>query len=186
MGDSETITLKIIAASQKITRYLAMVGVGFMFFTTALVVTDVTGRYLFGKSIPGATESLGLLSAWISFPALAWALLSGHHVRVTLISQRLPEKYTQALDCLASLVGVFALGMMTYFAAMFFGESFLKGEFMMARINIPLWLGKLVLPIGFGTFMLLFLLRLIVNVGNLFNVGQIPNALFGESGQIVD
>lgn len=176
----------LVEAVRKITRALAMVGVGIMFFTTLVVVADVTGRYLLGKPIPGVTESLGILSAWIIFPALAWALFTAHHVRVTLLVQRLPTKGQQILDCLASLIGVVVLGIMTYFAILFFWESFLKMEFMMSRIFVPLWLGKLVLPIGFLMFFVLFTLRLLVKVGNMTGLLAVSPERLEEKEEITE
>jgi len=132
-----------------------------MLALTFLVVVDVTLRYVFSNPIPGGTESTELLLNWIVLLALGYTLAVGGHVRVTLILHRLSSRTRLGVEVLDCVIGMVFCGIMTYVGWLFFWDSFIIREFMMAQVKLPYWVGKMAMPLGFFMFFITFLSRLL-------------------------
>ena len=119
------------------------------------ILAEVVGRML-GILIPAATEFAGYCLASAVFLALAYTLVSGEHIRVSLLLQRAPKRFRHALEIWCLVAGT---GLSIYFAwhiAAFTYESFLFEEVGHGLIKTPLWipqsgmaLGMVVLAIAF-------------------------------------
>ncbi len=132
-----------------------------LIWLTFMTVIDVMMRYIFFAPIPGASESTELLLPWIVFLAMAYTLRVGGHVRVTLVTTRLPkfmQRWCEELDC---IVGLVFFGVLTYCGWFTFLESFKMNEFMLATVKLPWWAGKFALPFGLFFMELRYLFRFI-------------------------
>lgn len=119
------------------------------------ILAEVVGRML-GILIPAATEFAGYCLASAVFLALAYTLVSGEHIRVSLLLQRAPKRIRHALEIWCLVAGT---GLSIYFAwhiVAFTYESFLFEEVGHGLIKTPLWipqsgmaLGMVVLAIAF-------------------------------------
>jgi len=134
----------------------ATIAAGVMLALTFLVVVDVTLRYVFSNPIPGGTESTELLLDWIVLLALGYTLAVGGHVRVTLILHRLSSRVRLGVEILDRVIGLAFCGVMTYVSWLFFWDSFIIREFMMAQVKLPYWVGKMAMPLGFFMFFITF------------------------------
>ncbi len=134
-----------------------------------VVVVDVTLRDTIAAPIPGASESTELLLPYIVFWSLAYTLLTGGHVRVSILVARLPERTRVAAEILACVIGLVLFGALTYTSWLQFWESFVIQEFMMAAVKLPWWVGKFGMPTGCFLMFLqfLFLLLRYARVGGL-------------------
>ena len=128
---------------------------------TGLMVVDATRRYLFGRVIQGSIDVVEISMAWIVFIAFAYALITGAHVRMTLLVGRLPPRVRSGFEIFGSLVGVLFFGLFTYLASLYFWTSWLVKETPMSPIPAPVWLAKAAIPVGGLLIFLSFLLRLI-------------------------
>ena len=165
--------LKVDAFWQRIGRGLAVFAGGVVIVMTILVVVDVSRRFLANDPIEGAAEALALMLPHVICLSLAYTLVVGGHVRVSLLFNRLPPKlqlWADSLGCVTSLV---LLGVLVYWGWLFFWESFVQNEYMMARVYLPWWAGKFALPAGAFVFLIQFLLRLLLNLGRLTNIIQV-------------
>lgn len=128
-----------------------------------LIVIDVGGRFLFNAPLQGGVEISEILMTWLLCLPLAYALIKGVHVRVTVLSRRLPR----LIEILGNILSLLFFGLITYVSWMKFLHSFSVGELMAATIWLPLWLQKLALPIGFFLFSLQLCFTVVVQIGKL-------------------
>ena len=113
-----------------------------------LILIDVIGRKFFNQPLLGAVEVSTLILSWILFVPLAYALVQGIHVRVTMVLGRLsPRRRLVAEVIIAALCLTFFV-MAVYAGWNGFWISFSARENMAAPFWIPLWLAKMALPIG--------------------------------------
>ena len=117
-----------------------------------IIVIEVIGRFLFNTPLKGGVEISTIVMTWILFLPLAYALVRGAHVRVTLIVMHLPPRFNLIVEILVSIVSLGFFGLITYVGWLQFWDSFSVGEIMPAPIWIPLWLAKLAIPLGFFLF----------------------------------
>ncbi|MEW6668273.1 MAG: TRAP transporter small permease [Thermodesulfobacteriota bacterium] len=147
---------KILTLQKVLANILGLLVLVLMF----IIVIEVCGRYLFNSPLRGGVEISQIVITWILFLPLAYALIQGAHVRVTLITMHFPPRVMRVVDVLVAIVSLAFFGSVTYVGWLQFWGSFSAAEVMPAPIWIPLWLAKLALPIGF----FLFFVQLCVNM----------------------
>jgi TRAP-type C4-dicarboxylate transport system permease small subunit len=76
-----------------------------------VVVADVIGRYFFNSPITGASEIASFMMIVVVFPALAWAAITGKHVKVDLLMARFRPRIQAICDSITLLatLAVFAV-----------------------------------------------------------------------------
>jgi len=135
---------------------------GSVLLILALMVTvDVSGRYFFHKPLPAAPETSVLLLPWIVFPAFICALVSGSHVRVSLLTDRLSPRVRSRFLLFTDIGGLILFCAITCWGYVHFQESFAVREIMLAAIFLPWWVAKLALPIGAFIIALGYLNRIV-------------------------
>jgi TRAP-type transport system small permease protein len=98
----------------KISRYAALPSVIVLFLMMLLTTTDVFGRYVLGKPIPGSIDYITVMMVILVFPALAYVSAQDGHVRTDIIFERLSVRgkgYFDIINALATIVFAF---LMTY------------------------------------------------------------------------
>ena len=126
-----------------------------------MICVDVFLRAAFNAPLPASVEASVLLLPWIVFPAFAFALIVGAHVRVTLITNLFPPRVQSATLIFSTAVGLLLFGGVTYFGWLHFWDSFVVREVMLAAIPLPWWAGKMAFPIGMFFIALMFLIMLL-------------------------
>ena len=144
------------AVTRKVVFVFAIGASSIMLALAFLIVVDVTLRYVFASPIPGAAESTELLLDWIVLSALGYTLAVGGHVRVTLVLHRLSSRLRLGAEILDCVIGIAFCGLMIYVSWLFFWDSFIIREFMMAQVKLPYWVGKMAMPLGFFMFFITF------------------------------
>lgn len=128
-------------------RLLGALGAFFIFATLAIEVVNIVGRTL-GYSMAGADAYAGYFLAAGSFLALAYALKSGDHIRVTLILQRLHGRSRWWMEVLCLAVATL---LSAYFA--WFSVKLVWGSYAMHDISqnvdaTPLWIPQISMALG--------------------------------------
>ena len=113
-----------------------------------LIVIDAGGRFLFNRPLQGAVEISKVVLAWILFLPLAYALVQGTHVQVTILLMRLPRRPHLVADTAIAILSLGFFALAIYAGWLLFEDSFRVRETMAAPIWIPFWLAKAALPIG--------------------------------------
>jgi len=150
---------------ERLVVFFAYFAGGVLLAMTVLVVVDVIMRYIFNNPVPGGTESTELLLDHIVLVGMAYGLIVGTHVRVTIIFGRLPPLSRRVINILDCVLGIAFFGILTYTAWQFFWDSLIIQEIMMATVKLPYWAGKIAFPIGFLLFAMQFFVLLLRFVG---------------------
>ena len=142
-------------------RFLIGLTGAMLIFLTLMIVLDVSLRFLFNKPIPASAEATELLIPYIAFGALAYTLAIGSHVRISLFTERTSPKVRVFFEIFAAFIGFLFCAFLTYKGWLFFWESFIIREEMLAIIKLPWWFGKFSLPLGYLFLTLRFLFNLL-------------------------
>jgi TRAP-type C4-dicarboxylate transport system permease small subunit len=148
VSDSVSAVPKLSSALIFVNKIAVYVSSGVLTFIAFLIVADVSLRFILNAPIPASTEICKLLIPYIAFMAFAFTLSSGQHVRLTLLTGRLPVKLRAATEAFVYLFDFVFFALIFWFSGMEFWHSFEIGEMMSAAIKLPWWIGKFAMPVG--------------------------------------
>lgn len=94
----------IKALIQKVTRALTYVGMFLLIPMMLLTAAEVVGRGVWSRPIPGTLELSSYMLSVFVLLGLAYTHQVKGHVRVTMFTDRLPEKVTLSLELLTTLL----------------------------------------------------------------------------------
>jgi TRAP-type C4-dicarboxylate transport system permease small subunit len=114
----------------------------------ALITAQIAARLL-GMHLPASDDIAGWLMAASVFLALPYALTKGDHIRVTLLTSKLPQSWGHYFEILTALFGVGLTGFMAYNALAFVYNSYALGDVAMGELAVPMWIPQLPLAVGF-------------------------------------
>ena len=86
-----------------LSRWTAYVSAVVIILLMLLVVADVCGRYFFDAPITGTAELAAFMMIVIVFPSLAWAAVTGKHVKVDILMEHFPRRVQIIVDSLTLL-----------------------------------------------------------------------------------
>lgn len=139
--------------------YLAGV---FLVIIALLVVAQIVARF-FNTQIPSSDEFAGYALAACSFLGLAYAFRSGSHIRVTLVTARLPHKPQRILLLLVLLFAAIMMGSWAYNSMALVYDSWQYNEMSKGILKYPIWIPQLSMGIGV-TLLCLAIIEDLVNV----------------------
>lgn len=113
-----------------------------------MITADTFFRFVLLKPFPATVEISQLVEPYVIFLPMAFALASGSHVRVSLVTGRLAPRWAALADCLAFTLGFAFFAVMTYIGWITFWSSFVINETVLAAIVLYLWAGKFGMPLG--------------------------------------
>lgn len=146
--------------------YLAGV---FLVIIALLVVAQIAARW-FNKQIPSADEFAGYSLAATSFLGLAYSFRSGSHIRVTLLTDRLPSKIQRIMMLLVLTFAVIMIATWAFNSITFVHESWRFGDVSTGLLKYPIWIPQLSMAIG----VTLFCFALLEDLVNVIR-GKVPN-----------
>jgi TRAP-type C4-dicarboxylate transport system permease small subunit len=144
----------------RINKIMVFVASTTLIATAVMLTYDVCRRYALNAPLPASIEISSLLQAWVIFLPFAFTLATGQHVRVTVLTTRLPKPVQKGLQVFAHLVTGAICLFLSWFAWVEFKVSWDLNEIMMAPVVVYWWAGKFAAPLG----MLLFALQAFVLV----------------------
>lgn len=161
MGNRVTV-VKLEAGLHKLEKVLIIITWVVFALLTLMIVVDVFSRNAFNAPIPASAEATELFMPYIVFLPLAYTLITGQHVRVSIVMERLPSSARRYCEIFANLIGFSFFVMLTWWSSMHFWESFIVREEMLAIIKLPWWVGKFALPVGAFVIAVEFLAELVM------------------------
>jgi len=126
-----------------------------------LMVADAILRTLFNIPVRPLIAISEILLVWVCLAAFAHGLITGVHVRVTLVLNYLPQRLRLACEVLADLIGLVAFAFVAYYGALYWWDSWVTKESAMTSIRSPVWVAKPAVPLAGALMTFEFLLRLI-------------------------
>jgi TRAP-type C4-dicarboxylate transport system permease small subunit len=143
-----------------------------LFLFMFMVVSDVTGRYLFLTPVFGTTEIGQNVLAFVIFMSWAAVQASGQHIRVVILLDRFPPRWRVWLELLALAVGFAMIFSIAWYGLSFTIESYKTKEIFLTY-GIPRYPGKAALFVGCTLFAIQFFIQFL---SRLFTrlAGKIP------------
>lgn len=129
-----------------------------LFFMMIMITVDVTGRYLFNSPIPGTLEFTEFLMVFVVFFSMAFVQLEKRHIRVELVTQRLPKKLDDGMSIATLLIGAVFFGLLAWQSWFSAWSAFEYREASEGLIQIPIYPPKFAIPFG-SAIMVVQLLR---------------------------
>ncbi|MEM7710944.1 MAG: TRAP transporter small permease [Pseudomonadota bacterium] len=112
-------------------------------------------------TIPSYADFAGYMLAAGTFLALPWTLRSGGHVRVSLVTSRLPVRAQWAVELAVLALAACMIGYALWFAALLLEESHRFGDTSPGIVAIPLWIPQIAMVLGLGLLLVALLDSLI-------------------------
>lgn len=147
-----------------VSRALAVVGALAAVVLMFGISTDVGRRYLTGTSVLGMLEVSETLMVLMVFLGMAYAEHTRSHVRMTLLTNRLPLRLAATLRLIAFLVSVWIIAWMTWRTAIRARTSIQISEFGMGVLQLPLWPARAAIALGLGVAALQLCIRIVDQV----------------------
>jgi TRAP-type C4-dicarboxylate transport system permease small subunit len=145
-----------------------------LFLFMFMVVSDVSGRYLILKPVPGTQEVGEIVLTFVVFMGWAAVLASHQHIRVLLVVDRMPLRWRAGLEILALAVALAMMALVTWKSLIFAWDSYVMKE-VGFTYSVPRYPGKMALFIGSTLFAIQLLIAFL---GRLFTMlsGQVTEA----------
>ena len=137
-------------AVQSLTRALGSFAMILIFPMMILTSTDAIRRDIWSKPIPGAFEMSSLILSVFILLGIAYAHQMKDHVRVTILTERLPLKFSLLLSIFTTLLSMSIIGVMAYQGWILTMETVSVSD----MLRIPQWPFRLLVFIG-GSFLFL-------------------------------
>lgn len=157
-GFSRAATLRARRVSRALDRLYLGAGVvaagcivAICLLVSAQIVLNGLGRAFPGAvptTIPSYASFAGYMLAGATFLALAHTLRAGGHVRVTLLTTRLPRRWSVAAEGAVLVLGLVLTGMLVWFMGALALESLHYGDVSAGIVPVPLALPQAVITFG--------------------------------------
>lgn len=138
---------------------------------SAQIILNAAGRFAPGmlpSTIPSYADFSGFMLAGATFLALAHTLRAGGHIRVNLVTTRLPERVQWVFEALVLLIAIALVGYATWFMVGLVLESLHYNDVSTGIIPIALWIPQSVAAFGVG----LLLVAIIHTFVELLHAGK--------------
>jgi TRAP-type C4-dicarboxylate transport system permease small subunit len=110
--------------------------------------TEILLRRLTGSGLGGVVELSEVLLVCAVYFALAYAMQEGAHVSTSVVTGRLPVKVRASLRAVGFLLAAGVFLWITWETGQRGWTSFQRGETRMGLREVPIWPGRLAIPIG--------------------------------------
>jgi TRAP-type C4-dicarboxylate transport system permease small subunit len=114
----------------------------------AMVVADIFGRKVLNNPVPMSYEVGAFMLVFIVFMGLAYSQRQKAHIRVEILTLRMPPKGRAIMDLFAYTLGILIYGAIFYETFKWSYHSFEIGEYVAGLINIPKWPSQFAMVFG--------------------------------------
>jgi TRAP-type mannitol/chloroaromatic compound transport system permease small subunit len=146
-AETETSLPWFVKAANKVTEWVALIGSFGNVLIIFAVCFEVIMRYVFDKPTIWSVEVSSYLLLLVIFTATAYTLQTDGHVRVDIITIRLPDKPRTCLSIITSFLTLLFTSIATWHAAALAFTAFSKG-WEWEEWNIPIFPIYMIIPLG--------------------------------------
>lgn len=140
------------------------------------VVYDVIARVVFRAPTLWVIDVNEYLLVYLTFVPAAWILLRDHHVKVELVTERLPARARRVVESLGDLMGLAYCVVLTWQSWLVAWAAWEGGYRFSTALALPQFPVFVIIPIGAAWLGLAFLARLVAAASDRFR----PPASTGE------
>jgi TRAP-type C4-dicarboxylate transport system permease small subunit len=108
--------------------------------TVGLVLAEIGLRQIVGRGLGGSDEIAGYVMAGVAAWGFSYALVERAHVRIDVLTGRLPPAGRSAFDFLALLSLLSVSAIVTWYAWIVLSRSFLRSSRANTPLETPLWI----------------------------------------------
>lgn len=112
------------------------------------ITADVSMRGFTGSNVPGLLELNETLLVVIVFFGVGYAALRGEHIRMTLVTDKLPNKVSRIMRIIGDSVVLVLLAWMFYATLEAAMRSWDINEVRLGIMNWPLWPARFAISVG--------------------------------------
>ncbi|WP_167050581.1 TRAP transporter small permease [Salinibacterium sp. ZJ77] len=157
---SQTATArKLLELPGRMARLLAVVAATFTVIAALLLTAEVLSRAFLNQPVRGLFEYMQILVVLIAFLGLAEAERHGDHIRVTLLTERMPLVPRLAARTIAMILSALIVLWMTVMSWIELTKSLNRGEFQAGLLNLPVWPARTIIVIGLAALFLMYVVR---------------------------
>jgi TRAP-type C4-dicarboxylate transport system permease small subunit len=146
-----------------LTKWLWTAGKGFAFFLMCMVFVDVFFRR-FKITFVGSKDLTEVAFLILCFFSFSYAWIRGDHINVDIFIEKLPPKFKKMSYVLASMIGVFLLGCLTYASLKLLSDS-IQFHSVTPDLKFPHWVMNLAMVLGSGLFTLQCIISIVFTLG---------------------
>lgn len=151
---------KINAGMKKIEEFI--VGYGTIALAV-LIIANVVGRNVFGYSLYFVEETNTFLIIYITFVGTSYAARNGRHIRMSALSDLVPERFEKMMMYIMTLGTFFFMGWLTWISARYIFDIFTSGR-QSSLLQVPLWRVWIIVPIGLGLTTIHYIMAFVKNI----------------------
>ena len=111
-------------------------------------VSDVTGRYVFNKPIPGTTELNETFMIAVVYMGLAYTQILRGHVNMEFVVSRLSPRTREIFQTVTIILSLAVFGFIAAATSEAAYDSWLIKEFHFGIVEFPIWPAKMLVPLG--------------------------------------
>jgi TRAP-type C4-dicarboxylate transport system permease small subunit len=112
-----------------------------------LTLMQIVARLL-GTFVPSAGDFAGFAMGASAFLGLAYTLRHGGHIRVNLITNKLPKRVQWIVEVVSLVIAVLIVGYYAYYSSWLLWKTVEFGEFTLGLVSIPKWIPMVAMPVG--------------------------------------
>lgn len=124
---------------------------GISLLVSAQVLLNLSTRVLhlpLPSTIPSYADFAGFMLAAATFLAMPYTFRSGAHIRVLLVTSRLPERVQNGVELIVLAVAAGLIGFALWYVVALVLESVHFGDLSPGIIPVPLWIPQTAMAIG--------------------------------------
>jgi TRAP-type C4-dicarboxylate transport system permease small subunit len=139
-------------------------------------VGQIVGRSIFNIAIYGYIDYIEQCTAIFAFLGVAYCQRFGTHIRMELLLHLLPRRALWWVEALGVVIAMVVITLLIEGSWYNFQRAYLIGDSTM-DIQLPIWPGKLAVPVAFATLWIRLLLQLIEYVRLALNPDREPRGV---------
>ena len=121
-----------------------------LFAIGVMLTYEVVARYFFNAPTIWAEELSRLAMIWAVFLGSAALLRSGDHIRVTVLTEKLPPAGRAFMDVFAYVFVAIISGFVAWHGTEIAWNSFERGRTVGSMLDLPSWVSQASVPVGFA------------------------------------
>lgn len=122
---------------------------GFGIWIAVVIVTaNIISRYAFDYPLQWVFEATQFILVWFTLLSAAWVMFLDKHIKVDLITSRIPPKPARALEIVSSVLGAILGLVLLYFGIAVVVDLYQRGTYMTTNMEPLAWPLYLAIPVG--------------------------------------